>query len=71
MTEINIMKIKEETGKNLDENHPELYFPEDEELKVALEEQERDLMGDLSFLPDKMRKKLDEIFDSKTPPTEN
>ena len=60
------MKITEETRENSDDKHSELYFTEDEELKAVLEEEEKDLMEDLSFLPEKLRKILDEIFDSKT-----
>jgi hypothetical protein len=66
------MKIPEEIAEKLEEENSELYhFPEDKELKTALEEQEMDLNDDLSFLPDKMRKKLEEIFDSKTPLVED
>ncbi|MHA1728609.1 MAG: hypothetical protein ACTSWY_07735 [Promethearchaeota archaeon] len=66
------MKITEETEENSKENHSELYFfPEDDELKVALEEQERDLLEDLSFLPEKMRKILEQIDNSKKPLTED
>ena len=72
MTEINNMKITEETGENSEDEQSELYFfPEDDELKVILEEQERDLLEDLSFLPEKLRKILEKIDESKTLPQDN
>jgi hypothetical protein len=39
-------------------------------LKVILEEQERDLLDDLSFLPEKLRKILEEIDNSKNTSSE-
>ena len=72
MTEINNMKITEKTGENSEDEQSELYFfPKDDELKVILEEQERDLLEDLSFLPEKLRKILEKIDESKTLPQDN
>ena len=66
------MKITKETEVNPDDDISELYsFPEDELLKVTLQEQEQDLLEDLSFLPEKIRKILEKIENSKTVPSED
>lgn len=66
------MKITKESTEKSEEEHSELYhFPEDEELKVVLKEQEMDLNKDLSFLPEKLRKIHDKIFDSKEIPVKD